>query len=272
MLTRWWGSSRLAIHHKPVSLPPSPSPELSPRKEKRLRAFLLPYVQRFRLSSRTTQAEFPQKTAPTALKPLRVIETIGRCFQNVAAGRAGSALGEALAELGRGLALSKLPPVAFVGSSPSPSPISFFEVAPVSVSVFSMSAISSSPETCLGRYDSRISTCAAKSGALLVVPRLDGALERLLRLLDRGRHGVVGVRDLAALVHLDVLHFAVHLAQDGHARFVVRLQRGLHFVLRLWYFMIPSFLLRNRFSLSIVHNLAGPCDASAKRRQMPSMP
>lgn len=44
-------------------------------------------------------------TAPDRFEALAGIETIGRCFQNVAAGRAGSALGEALAELGRGRGL-----------------------------------------------------------------------------------------------------------------------------------------------------------------------
>lgn len=78
---------------------------LSSKRKAPSGVFLLPYVQRFRLSSRATQAEFPQKTAPDRFEALAGIETIGRCFQNVAAGRAGSALGEALAELGRGRGL-----------------------------------------------------------------------------------------------------------------------------------------------------------------------
>ena len=113
-----------------------------------------------------------------------------------------------------------------------------------------------------------------KVGALLVVPRLDGALERLLRLLDHAlEHGVdVGVRDLAALVHLDVLHFAVHLAQDGHARFVVRLQRGLHFVLQLLVFHDSLFSAAQSIQPFHRTQFGWPMRPSAKRRQMPSMP
>ena len=46
--------------------------------------------------------------------------------------------------------LSKLPPVAAL-SADITAPISFFEVASVSDSTFSMSEMSSSPSTCLGR-------------------------------------------------------------------------------------------------------------------------
>ena len=51
---------------------------------------------------------------------------------------------------------------------------------------------------------------------LLVVPRFDGAVECLLRLLDGAlEHGVhVGLGHLAALVHLNGLKLGVHLAQN----------------------------------------------------------
>ena len=65
---------------------------------------MLSRVQRFFPSSRTTQADCPQKSA-RPFEALAGIEAIGRCLQNVAAGRAGPALGEALAELGCGRGL-----------------------------------------------------------------------------------------------------------------------------------------------------------------------
>ena len=107
MLTRWW---RLLSSGHPSQagegLPPlALTGLLSSKRKAPSGVFLLPYVQRFCSSSRATQAEFPQITAPDRFEALAGIETTGRCFQNVAAGRAGSALGEALAELGCGRGL-----------------------------------------------------------------------------------------------------------------------------------------------------------------------
>lgn len=107
MLTRWW---RLLSSGYPSQAgeglpPPSPSPASSPRNEKRLRVFFCcpTYSGSAAISHNTSRV--PEKTAPDRFEALAGIETIGRCFQNVAAGRAGSALGEALAELGCGRGL-----------------------------------------------------------------------------------------------------------------------------------------------------------------------
>ena len=84
-------------------------------------------------------------------------------------------------------------------------------------------------------------------GTLLVVAGLDGSLQRLLGLLDDAFRHIVDVLlgDVAALIHLDVLDLAVHLAKDGQAYLVVCLHGLLDVLFQLVVLHVCSLISRS---------------------------
>ena len=122
--------------------------------------------------------------------------------------------------------------------------------------------MSSSPETCLGRYDSRISTCAARRSVrswlfpALMEPSSVSFVCLITRLsMASTSASVISRRSFTSMFFTSPCTWRRMDTRGLSCAFSAAFTSSCS----SWYFMIPSFLLRNRFSFSIVHNLAGPC-------------